>query len=619
MGLPESREGEEEGMKQRFVVTLLAVAIASLSASAFAVAPMINDFRSPIIADDTPATNSNDFVYPSTFNLTTQASDPDNTVPANQIKWSFFQAGTQTYSLNNRASLNLGTDDPNAPGAKEITGGATPDDPEAGDADLRTVTFRNIVLSPLPLPPTTGTLMYPNSAANGGDVGPQILPAQTKVITMFASDGQAASSKTLMVYTENKGIDRLSGKSFTVGPTVVPTGWTSVDVIPPGATMTSSASTGICIQTGLTAPGFGVWTSPFGVLTLVQNNVYRVRINVESTAPIAAGVTPLWDLVIDNVRTNPDGSLFTGSQNKYSLDALNWDTNGSANSVGLASGGRRTFDIYYAPLPVQAADWNSASGEFAAANDAFNDARFQFRVIDVQGAVDGNNDAGTVCLKSYQIDRIDINDLSVGSTVLNIATPTGELKNGTPGFQTSGSNMSVGTIFTGSTTVTNNTGLIVSPVGTGWNTVEIVDIDVGDDNIDFGSGATLADNWPIPWNSNELLRITAGGQAPNATGESNPPDTLRILMDAPTSEVGMDSLLSAGANLLGLPKAASATTYTAFYYTQNKTNATAAGFAALRPRVSMINVNTVLSGGLTTNNGGFKLTFLKVDKINPVD
>lgn len=607
-------------MKQRFVVTLLAVAIASLSASAFAVAPTINDFRSPIISDDTPATNSNDFVFPDATALNSQATDSDGTVTAAQIKWSFFES-SNTYRLNNRASLVLGTDDPNAPGTKEV-GAAGLDDAEQVDNDPRTVTWRNHALSPWAGPgsPPSGT--FPNSGANGGTTQ-GLLPAQTKVVTMFASDGQAASSKTLLVFTYNGGLDGFSGKAPTIGSTVTPgtgNGWTSTDVIPGGSTLTAGAN-GVCIQTGTTAAGFGVWTSPFGTLTLVQNNVYRIRINVESTATLAAGATPLWDFVIDNVRTNASGALITGSQGKYSLDVLNWDTNGSSNSVGLASGGRRTFDIYYTPLPVSAADWNGASGEFATANDAFNDARFQFRVIDVQvaGGVDGNNDAGTLCLKSYRIDRIDINDMSVAANVFNQAAPVGEAKNATAGFQTAGSNMSVGTIFN-SATISNTGGITVTPATAGaWDTVEIIDLDVGDDNVNFGTGSTLADNWPITWNSNELLRITAGGQAPNATGETNPPDTLRLLMDSPTSEIGLDSLLSAGANLLGMPKAASVTTYTAFYFTQNATAATATGFKALRPRVSMININSVLSGGLAANNGGFKLTFLKVDRMNAID
>jgi hypothetical protein len=588
-------------MKQRFVVTLLAVAIASLSASAYAIAPVINDFRSPIIADDTPVTNSNVFVYPDVFDLNTKANDPDLTVTPANIIWSF--TGDGTYRINNRLPMNLGGgDNPNAPGTKSLAAG---DDPATSgttqDANVRTITFRNNALSPV----------------GGPNVDPitiGILPAQTKLVTLFASDGSSYTQKSFLVYTYNNGADALSGKSLTpyqalTTPAAGTTAWTSSNLI--GTTTFSSGANGLCVQVPTTGANFGGWSSPYGIIALAKNNVYRVRIDVAGVPTIAQSATPLWDFVFDNVAPS-------AAQQKFSTDIINWDTFGGANAAGPTTGGRHIFDLWWAPLPIQAADWNDATnGEFRPANDAFNDVRFQYRILDV-GAVDSDNDSGTLCLRSTTIDRIDIADLAIASTAYNNANLTAVNTTVSTIFPTSTNKVyAAGKLTLTPTTPGVGTTPPAPPTSAGSWGVEIITVDVGDATVNFGTPSSLTDNWPIPWVSNQLLKTEAGVTAPDSTGQSNPPDVIRLMMDAPTNEIGQDSLVSSGANLLGMPKTASETIYTAFYHTQNKTLNATPEFQALRPRFSLLCVDAVLSGGTSNvNNGGATLNFLRVNRID---
>jgi hypothetical protein len=609
---------------------LLAVAIASLSASAFAMAPVISDFRSPIISDDTPATNSNDFVYPDAINLDNQASDPDQTVTPGNIIWSFLES-TNTYRINNRQSMNLGGgDNPNAPGTKGV-GVTGQDDAEAGttgfDTNVRTITFRNNALSPWAGPgaPPTGTFPTDPTPHQG------FLPAQTKLITMFASDGSTYTQKSFFAYTYNGGLDSLSGVSMiTVTSTVTPvsgTGnWTTSLLV---GTPTFTATSGLCVTVPLgtsTDANFGGWASPYGILPLVKNNVYRVRLDVAGNPAIAPTVTPLWDFVIDNVNSG-DASH---SEQKYGMDLINWDnTNSSSNSAGVASpAGRHTFDIWWSPMAIQATDWNDpTTGEFSTSHSLAKDGRFLFRILDVAGPVDAQNDAGTLCLKDYQISRIDISDLKSAATLYDNQAPVAR----TTAATATGANMWATNLIAGSTTVTNGGGVTLTPTTPGvgstppapptvagsWN-VEILAIrpDDGTATMSPGTPSTLTDNYVIPWVSDQLLKITMGAKAPDAASQTNYPDVMRITMDAPTSELGLDTTFSGGGSVLGMPKSASVTTYTTFCYTQNKTGSATPEFQRLRPQIGCILSAAILSGGSNVNNGGVTFTFLKVERID---
>jgi len=590
-------------MKRRFVVTLLAVAIATISASAFCRAPVISDFLSPIITDDKPVTNSNSFVYPDAVNLDLKASDPDGAPAAGSIIWSF--TGDGTYKINNRDPLNLvAGNDPNAPGTKEV-GKTGLDDPVTGegqDSNVRTITFRNVHLSPVG---------GPNTVVNT----PGIIAAETKAVTLFASDGTTYTSKSFLVYTRKGGVDQLSGASTTpiipVVPSTVPSttgGWTQFNVL---AGLTFSSTGGLCLQGSLTPGGFGGWVSPYGILPLVANNVYRIRLNVSTgSAPaIAAGVTPLWDLVLDNF----SGTAAVEDQ-RYSCDWLFWDNNGAADSAGVATpGGRHVFDCWWAPMPVLLSDWNSTStGEFRPAVDAFNDGRLQFRMLDVDNsAVDGQNDAGTLCVTSYQIDRIALSDLTtVGSPLLNQTV-----------FSAATNSVTMLNISVNPSTTVSYTGgaATVSPAnGTAWSVVEVANFDLGDTNVNYGTPTTLSDNWPIPWVSDQLLKYTIGVQAPDATGQTNPPDAIHMMMDTASTELVADNLVLFTTSLVGGPKSAAVNDYVMLFYTHNKTLNVTPQYAFLRTRFGILCRSDLQTGvpPSAANPSGVKITYEKLEQIN---
>jgi len=599
-------------MKQRFAVTLLAVAIASLSATAFAIAPVISDFRSPVIGDDAPVSNSNDFYYQDVFDLNTKASDPDLTVTPGNIIWSY--TGDGTYRIDNVVPLNTLSESIITPPAAKRIGDAANQDSKSADGNPRTITLRNVVWSP-----DDATPRQDPPGPNGILDGQGGKPNHIRALTVFASDGSSATMKSFTVYTYDGGSDALSGIAMElVEGTTTPSGWTSSSIIDP---VTFTSTSGLCIGTGLAGNFFASWTSPYKVFDLTQNKVYRFRINVETTATVAVGATPLWDFVIDNVAP-------TGSEQKYSYDQLVLDNHGGKNSVGQAEPtGKRNFDLWWAPLPVEDASWNNATtGEFATAHDPFNDGRFHFRVLDVNGTVDGNNDAGTICLRSYRIDQIDVDDLAVTSNAF--------LRDDISSTNTFGTSIFGATSFTyggGNVTITPNVagvenagGPTVLPPATpgSWN-LEVVLLDVGDTTIDFtpANANSLLDNWPVPWTSNQLLKTTVNLQAPNALGENNPPDAIRLVHDSVTSEIAADSIVSAGANLIGLPKQ-TATNYVMFFHTQNETASPTTQYHRIRPRLGLLFQEGIFSGGLTgtgkssVNNGGVRVNSFRVDVLD---
>jgi hypothetical protein len=336
-------------------------------------------------------------------------------------------------------------------------------------------------------------------------------------------------------------------------------------------------------------------------MPLLANQVYRIRISVSASAAIGAGATPAWDIVLDNF-----GSATVG-ESKYSCDYIFWDNNGNANSAGLATpNGRHTFDCWYSPLAISMADWNDPNtGEFRASNDANNDARIQFRFIDVDNsAVDGQNDAGNLCMTQFQIDRVDIAGLTATSTLYNNTTYSASTHTVTP----------LNIVPNGTTTTFPGGAVQVSPsTSTSWE-LEVIAIDPGDANVNYSQPTSLSDNWPIPWTSNQLLKYTAGIQAPTATGDTNPPDAITLQVDPASTEVLEQNLLALTSNKIGGPKAASVSDYTSFFFSHNQSASPIPQLSFLRTRLVLLCRNDLHAPGSKT--GGVKMTYQKVEVID---
>jgi len=591
-------------MKIRFVVTLLAVAIAVAGAKAYALAPVIGFLPNPVIADDIPATTANIFVYPDAENLDTLAVDPDNTVTSHTIIWSFFDA-TSRIQINGRTSLNLITDDPNNPGTKGV-GAAGLDDAfppaeaQPHDSNVRTITFRDATLSP-----AGGPYTDPNVTATTTVV-------HTEVVTLFASDGSAYTSHSFVVYTESNGRDRLSNPNTNTILNIVPgtagvTGWISANFF--DAT-TLNENSGLCIVAPLTGNHVAEWISPYGIVSLVKNNVYRFRVTMDSGGtPITANTAPFWDLVVDNY-----DPAHPGLSNKFFCDFLNWDNEGGANSFGLANG-RQIFDVWYAPMAMLATDWNDpVNGEFRPANDAENDFRLFLRILDTTGGtINGQGDAGTICLKHLTVDRVPFSQLTVAQTLfqetnINASnTAIGSI------FGFNGANNTLATFSGGDLTLAPN----IAGAGSGaWNT-EVINVDPGDSTLNVSQPSTIPDNYPVQWQSNQLLMGRVTVQAPNAQGESNPPSAILTGFDVVTNElIQLSTMISS--NLLGFPKQAASSDLVSFFYTHNKTRTTIVNGDRARLRLLLIcdgGVGHLGSNGSTQLLGGIKILATKVDRL----
>jgi hypothetical protein len=596
-------------MKHRFAEALLAVAIAVVGSQAGAMAPVIADIPGVIVGDEASLSAPNLFVYPDAFSLDSKVSD-DNVLDAN-IQWSY--TGTGKYRLNNRFPLDMLTEDIILPGDKRIDSGL--DDPDAVDTDHDTVTFRNKDLSP----PFLGNTDPP---------GTGIIASETEVVTVFASDGTTAGTKSFLVFTDDDGNDRLSGTFFT--PVIGRTestgglGWTSSvfsfetdGSTPVDPTMTDNAA-GMCIDVPLTGNRLGTWTGPYNIVSLVQNAVFRFRLEVDTAGEVLPDTSaPLWDFVIDNF--SPAGPVVI--DNKFNGDYLFYDNLGGANSPSLAATvGRGTFDVVWCPAAITAADWNdAATGIFRAGNDLNNDIRLAFRVFDTDTSGYGAEfDDGAICLRSYSVDRIDISDLTTQAVLYDAQTLTDA--------DTGGSHH-VTTVFNNTTTITFAGGNITIAPDTGgllgddaWD-LEVIDLIAGNRIFDpLGNPAETADNFPIDWQTNQLLKIEVGTQANNALGETNPPDVVRIGADTPSIELLSIHNITAALDTIGLPKVGAETVYTAFFYTHNRSIATTANIQTIRPRFGIINFDGILSGGSANNLGGIQINFERVSQVKqPVD
>lgn len=592
-------------MKRRFHVTLLAVAIAVVGSSAFAMAPVINTVRSPVIADDAPSTDANVFVYPDALDADTLASDPDSTVTPDGIIWSYYSA-TGNYQINGRDSLDPGNiaNDPNNPTSAQELGppGATYDsaldDPNAADSNLRTLTFRDAGYSPISGPNVDPTPGDPTSSV-----------VRQEVVTLFASDGSSWSMRNVMVYTESNGRDRLSSSGeevLNITPSATGTlPWVSTDFS--GGSMTFSDSSGLCIQTpGPGTGNFGQWLSPYGIVDLVQNAVYRVRLTLDSNGTaLPANTTPFWDFVIDNFDgTNPL------VQNKYAADFMNIDNEGGANSVGLSTTtGRGIFDIWYTPPAVLATDWNDpTNGQFTTAADPLNDMRMNFRVLDVVNAsFDGSADAGTLCMRNVNVTRYDMSEMAaVGAPAYDVSTITASTHVVSSIF---GATNTTTTFSGGNVTIAPNTGGAAG--ADAWD-VEVIQFDPGNATI---GGTENIDNWPIVWASDQLLMGTLTVQAPDAQSEATPPDVISLTWDTPTNEMLLRTEVYATSNTNGLPKQAAPTDLVSFFYTHNATASTGLEFNRIRMRVLLLLTTSINSGGNNNNLGGVTIQAEKIEQI----
>lgn len=579
-------------MRNGLKITLSMVAFAFTGMQAMAMAPIIGEIPSPIVGDEGSATGSAVFVYPDALDLPTYVTDSDG---PSAIVWSYDVSTAQIYSINGVAPL--GTDDPVAPpAAKQITAAGNLD-PADGDSNPATVTIRNIHLSPI-------------GGGGPGDTGLPvgIVASETQLVTLYASDGATYSEKDVFVYTDNDGNDRLSGGGDVVyapGTPALSSGATAWKYFGRDGSpvSSSSASTGICITVPVGGDNYAEWYSAYNTVSLVANSVYQARINF-TTNQATPNQVPLFSFIWDN--SDPDDPF--GAANIYASEMFVLDNIGGANAPAGAPNGLAAHYSVFAPPQVLTAQWN-ANG-FTPTNDPINDMRLRFTMADFSSATYGaDQDSGRVCLQDIVVTRYDINTLSpqAVSPAYNVTnldvTPAGgqthtwrALANTrAPSVSDAGGNLT-----------------IIPPSG-GWDFIEVFEVRPGDTNSDvLNGGASLIDNYPLPWTANTVYMGTWGMSAPDAISESNPPDLMRFGFDTPTQELSSTGQVSASLQAAAMPKqiAGSVTApqpYVAFFHTNGGTLSTVPEHDRIRPRFDIIVTPDLTYNGIASNTGGTRI------------
>lgn len=570
-------------MRKGLTQTLLTVAVALLGFNAMSAAPIIGNIPDVIIGDAEAGTSSNLFVYPDAINLDTFVSD-DNTSDG-AILWSYSASGT-AYRLNGAPEIGAG--DPNAPGGASLAGDS---DAAKVDANARTVTFRNINRSPVGGPNTAPTT------------------SESEVVTLFASDSTTYSQKDFMVFVDNDGADALSGgssyvlefsKSFTQGAQ----GWVSfVDFAIGGTVTTTQGASGLCVDVSLAGVNIGGWaTEPFSAanytgIDLTANSVYQVRTGV-TVSGATAGTAPAWTMVYMQKAT-----LYAG-------DNVFFGNFGDANApfplnTASTASEKQVYEAWVTPIAIQTAQFNA--GAFTGAALAENGMRLELRAIDVANAgYNAENDAGQICWNSVEVRRYDIDSLGIESTPYNQTTFQASPAN--QGATVNPANWTT-TDFGANSTVSYTGGVIsILPASaSAWS--------------DSGPGAFVVaepgdqtpatvDNFPVPWVSDKLYKVTALMAANSVAGEANGPDFVRVGVDTLSNELIAYGAVTINYNKIAMPKAGTPQPYVQFLFGHSRSASTDPAAQGLRPNFA-IGCNGSFLG--STNVGGILVSGVRVD------
>lgn len=366
--------------------------------------------------------------------------------------------------------------------------------------------------------------------------------------------------------------------SIVVGPTLISDfaggndalGWVSEIIQFPNLnneTSVASGSSGLCISVPDTGDNAVVWFSPVRHIELIPNTAYRIRFSV-TIDQTASNEQPIWNIIWSNLQ---NFRISWGGERWF------FDNTGGANGIGqVGRQGFNEFDVWMAPSAVSTMQWNGdidpADGAFSPSNDPFNDFTIGFRVLDLDAApLLSEVDDGTICLQQMQID----------------AVPMGALQpDGPPIYgSTTGLPPSFGVVFnTPETLVDTSAGTIrialdEVPFSPPSPIPALGRAFVGFSDPNLGGLPAL---YPIPWQDNELLRISAQiSDSSGATTDFQPVDIIALGWDTATNELGGTDFITSGQegffNRSASPRAVSATgaspqTYTSFFWTHHSTD-----------------------------------------------
>jgi len=580
------------------------VAIALNGYYAMGRAPVIANVPDIIIGDN-GATPANTFTYPDAFNLNDKVSDEDNT--DDQIIWSFYEA-SGTYMINGVPTLSVGQLTSatliNPPTNRRILGpGINPLDSTDGDSSAVTATFRNAHLSPIGGPNTD-----PGAAG--------IVTAETKVLTLFASDGatvtegvRANKGGMMMIYINNDGDDKTSpsGVAATAIFTKIFTTSTGMNQMPEAGTVTFSVSANaICLEVPGPGDNRGEWGTKYDDPTLgidlVANNVYHARIQGR-TNQSSYGTIPMWMFLFENGSNSGDPGVGAGSYTSEHVFLA------ADNQLGANAIGSRDLHVYFAPLAFQTAQWNNGTtGAFISAYDPYNDMRVRFRAFDYEnGGWGGATDLGQICVEQLTLERFNYADRMVvgevyNQPVANLTDWSAHVTSGAAGDMTT-------TVASDGVTLVHSSGI------TAW-TNQGINYVPGDGTLGDLSSAAVNASYPVAWEPDTLFQVDVELSNPSPTTPNDQgSDLVRIGMDCPTAELSFMNGMSANLACAGTPKATKAT-YTMFFYSHDVSLTPLATLRRLRPRMDFLNATNYSANG---NEAGatdpIKIWSVKVSKV----
>lgn len=600
-------------MKKIFVFMLLALTlVAAQPVAAQNKPPEIAINFSPIVGGIN-ATQQTKYVYPNAFDLNMLVSD-DQTTPTSLLKWTYEIPGTPLYLINGIKPIDPAVTDPvTVPDALTLNRapargmGYLGTTTETGGAALSYATIRNEHMSPL------GGTQLTTPTHGFCDIQP---------VRFWCSDGTAATSQTVIFYTDNDAANRLSAcpcnRTIVNRETFVGRSWPVGEEGFHGSLTTHTwplTNTGICLEVGKTGDNWGSVSSPLNFLTLSPNTIYIVRLKM-NCSQIAPGKTPFWDVVVENVYD----PVSRRGLNLYGMDAFFLDNLGGANAI-ISSQTGTEIKLLFVPLAIRTPQMKNLFSD--ASYTVHKNARLRFRVLDVDSAPALLNDQkfGAICLQSVQIESIPISKMYEDQIFAQINTFQSNTL--TSGSQPAPGNNTQVHGYVNPTVVFSSGTLTLAPAGAGVSN-ELVTVTPAADTDGAGGPFpvirspynNMADEWPIPWLSNTIYEFSAQLSAPTAEDEAHPWDVIWMGIDSPTNEVNCEGYVTSVYGLAS-PKAAAPQTYTFLYNSQTETAASAAGLHALRWRLTFGNSTQVNFPQPTdlTNTGAVRIHNVTVRKV----
>jgi hypothetical protein len=627
--------------KKGFFKALMTVALAMMSVSIFATAPVITDPGDYIVGDAEQGIGNNVFVFPDAIDL--DGSVVDDNLPDASIKWSFDDP-TARYRLN---GVMGGVADPNTVGAANDLRIADTDTGDApNDASPNTLTIRNENLSPV-----AGSPPY------GDPAGVGVLPGETSTVTLYASDGSLFDSVSVVLYTADDDSDSLSGGILTnlfdhdyENDPSLRTGWLG-QVTPSSTAGTTGTGTGFCMY----VPAVNIanatvrWLSPHnssdsaapGFVQLVDLAAYRFRTTMYSDVT-ANNATPYWTVGYNNTYIpnppQPPGGIYGG-------DTWVLDVAGGANAIGKTVAsvlvGRYDYDFWGVPPSAKTLAWRgllpdvgagppaeNAFSPFNATYDARNDMNFTIRILDFDATLNVQSRVGTICLKRLRCDRVSLNDLT---TTLMYGPPINTTTNAVIPDSTGGSpGDGTAVIRNASADILFNMGAAFQTNANGGRKRPIFYDQLGT--------STIKKNYPVAldgsWVTDEVLmmkgaiRSDVGGGAGTGTVEGTDPVEI-IFLDWQTNtvEVGgyhyvqkgaINNMKRAGSPRLLFTTAGAPQEYITLMASNNTSRSTSPTFEGLQDaiRPSFDFQNSTTNAGLTDGRNPFVLSTMQLLRVD---